>query len=82
MNEDIFKEVEGFLKSGDIRGVYEKLHSDSEDILQDLSLLSLSISVRRLPKMSEVWPTAQAYSETLLFGMYIAQVFSEITGKE
>ena len=73
----IFKEVETFLKSGDLPGVYEKTYIATGDILQRLKYIKSLIEVNSLD-LSKCWEANQLLLKTELFGQYVSQVFFEI----
>jgi hypothetical protein len=81
LNDLIFSKVEAYLGNGDTRGVYEKILSDTQDILDRLASIKSAVDSGSFPSMSDLWRVNQNYSETLLFGQYTAEVFYQITGK-
>lgn len=77
-NQEIFKYVEGYLKAGDVTGAYIRFKSGIELILEILYRINQKIEENVLPDTVDIWKVNQAYSEGLLFGQYVAQVFSKI----
>ncbi|MCP5107290.1 MAG: hypothetical protein GY950_28140 [bacterium] len=78
LNGVIFSETQTYLSSGDIRGVYHQLLSDTQDILDKLALVKTAVDAETIPEMSYIWRLNQAYSDTLFFGQYAAEVFYEV----
>jgi hypothetical protein len=80
LNSVIYDDVEAYLQLGDVRGVYHKLYSDTQQILDLLIVLKSAVDANTLPDMSDVWQANRAYANTFLFGQYAAEIFYEITG--
>lgn len=78
LNRSIFKDVASFLKKGDVKGIYHKLLADVEGILNILAIIKEEIDVNRFPGISDLHRVNQYYSQSLLFGQYVAEVFIEI----
>ena len=74
----IFNDVKGYLKNGDLRGVYARELSGALDILTLLELIKEAIDADRLPAMNDLWRLNQKYGEALYFGQYVAEVFANI----
>jgi len=74
----IFKKVEGYLGKGDIRGVYHYLYTAVESILPVQYRVKAAVEEGKFPAVADLWMLNQTYSETLLFGQYVAQIFYEI----
>ena len=81
LNKQIFSEVKSYLDSGDTRGIYYKILSDTQLILAQLTVIKSAVDSRMFPAMSDLWRVNQIYAETLLFGQYTAEIFYDITGK-
>ncbi len=77
-----FNKVETYLSAGDIRGLYNKMISDTMDILDQLIFIKSSIDAGTIPETSYLWQLNQSYYKTLLFGQQSAEVFFHITGKK
>ncbi|MCP5049575.1 MAG: hypothetical protein GY940_20565 [bacterium] len=75
LNPTIFQRVEGFLSKGDIRGVYEWAHRETELILLKLKQVKLSVDSNAFPQLTVLWELNQDYFNVLLFGQYVTQVF-------
>lgn len=74
----VYSEVKTYLAIGDIRGVYGKMLSDTKKILSLLTTVKASIDEGQFPGLTDVWNLNQAFSRTLLFGQYVAQVFNDL----
>lgn len=78
LNPYIFRDVEGFLSNGDITGFYKRLYTDVSAILGRLYKLRESIYSGAFPDISEMWRLNQDFSQSILLGQYVAQVFFAI----
>lgn len=78
LNPVIFKKVEGYLSKGDIRGIYHYLYAAVESILPIQYRIKAAVEAGKSPDVADLWILNQTYSETLLFGQYVAQTFYEI----
>jgi hypothetical protein len=77
----IFEKVEGFLRSGDVRGIYSDMLAGTEEILFQLYEIKESVDADQFPDISALWRINQDYSERVLFGQFSAQIFHEILFK-
>jgi hypothetical protein len=78
LNRIVFKEVQFYLQHGDVRGAYDKMWLDTIYILDVLHGIKSTISSNTMPEGAPLWKLNQYYSESLLFGQYMAGIFSEI----
>lgn len=78
LNPTVFSRTSYFLGYGDVRGCYGETLKKSQIILEQLKIIKRLIDSRQFPVISDLWRVNQQYSETLLFGQYVAEVFSEI----
>ena len=78
LNAVIFKDVEYYLKKGDIRGVYSQGLYRSWNILSRLYRIDAYIDAEQFPPMEELWRLNQDYNSALMFGQYTAEVFAGI----
>jgi hypothetical protein len=80
-NSVIADKVRDYLSTGDVNGVYSKLLSDSQGILDRLYSIQSDLNTDTIPTNFSLWRINQSFSETLLFGQYVAEIFSDIPGK-
>ncbi len=73
----IFKDVEDYLKAGDIRGVHTKIYSGVVEIEALLNSIIGETSLSRLPKLEAIWRLNEKFFEVHLFGEYVARIFSQ-----
>lgn len=78
LNPAIFKQVEKLLKSGDVRGCYQRFYTATSEILERLRTIKASMDTLTLPKIPDCWRLNQLYLEMALFGQYTAEVFMNI----
>lgn len=81
LNAIIFDRAVFYLEKSDIRGVYHELLKDSRSLLTRLQAIKAVIANNQFPPVTDLWRANQAFSETVLFGQYVAEVFFEIAGK-
>ena len=77
----ISSEVEIYLRSGDVRGIYHKIHADTRQILDILKVIRSDVEEEAVPGNTYLWTLNRLYSKTMLFGQYTAEIFSKVTGK-
>lgn len=78
LNPYIFWNVRDYLKTGDVRGIYQKMLSDTDRILGILTQLQTIISNNDMPENSILWTVNQEFFSCLMFDQYTAMVFYEI----
>ena len=77
----IFNDVEAYLISGDVRGLYQQILGDTQSILDQLNVIKSAVDAEVIPNNSDLWQVNQSYSATLLSGQYAAEVFYDLNGK-
>lgn len=82
LNKELFREVKSYLFYGDIRGVYRKSVSDTAKIMVILNRLITATDEGIIPSLEDTWKVNQLYSQSLLFGQYVAQIFDKISSEE
>lgn len=78
LNPLVFKNVREYLAIGDVTGAYNQIYKNKSLLLEKLLLLKSFVSKGSLPPIKEIWNLNQSYSNELLFGQYIAMIFSSI----
>jgi len=78
LNKEIFQQVEGYLKSGSITGVFKHTHENLINIKRLLESIKSPASVNRLPNVDMMWQLNEQCLETSYFGSYVARVFHGI----
>ena len=78
LNGVVFGKVEEYLKNGDITGMFKYTYSGLQTIFSALNRVKEDISLDKFPGTPVFWNLSDAFSETSLFGGYVARVFSEI----
>ena len=81
LNREIFVEVQSYLGSGSVTEMYGKIISDMEAIGKLITLVKENIDNGVFPATTHVRQLNQAFSVSLLFGQYVAEVF-EALGSE
>lgn len=74
----VFEQTAGFLRSGDIRGLYKQLLFNVKDILSRLAHVKKEIKENRFPGIANLWKLNSLFSESLIFGQYTAMIFDKI----
>ncbi len=75
---DIFIKVQGFLAKGDVTGTYIKLKASKDAMIAQLYLIKAAVDSNLFPDTNLLYRVNQAYSETMLFGQYVAEVFNNL----
>ena len=75
LNSDIFKEVEGYLKNGDITGTFIRIYTNFIKIKRLLLSIKYEVSLNKMPTLSKIWEVNEEASRTLTFGQYITRIF-------
>jgi hypothetical protein len=78
LNPVVFNKVKEYLYNGDITGAYCEMFSNKSILLDKLIFVKRFISKGSIPPISELWSLNQVYSNSLLFGQYIAMIFSSV----
>lgn len=78
LNQTLFQQVKGFLKKGDITGVFKETHSRFTGILEMLNSLKYGIAGDTLPKVSVFRELNESCAEVSLLGSYTADVFAAL----
>jgi len=78
LNPVIFSEVECYLKYGDIDGIFNH-NFEMCEILENLLLTVEEFFLeKQLPDIKIFWKLNELFSETAIFGSYVARIFHEI----
>jgi len=75
LNSDIFKEVEGYLKNGDITGTFIRIYNSFIKIEGLLLSIKEEVSLNKMPELSKIWEVNEEASKSLNFGQYITRIF-------
>jgi hypothetical protein len=80
LNKEIAKEVQGYLSSGDIVGIYQQSANDISAILNTLYSIKESLKVDEKPSINLFWKLLQQFSESSLFGNYATLMGTTVLG--
>jgi hypothetical protein len=75
LNAEIFKKVEYYLSEGDIIGNYKLAYNSICAIEEMLNLIKVKLLLNKMPELSNIWKLNETFSETLIYGGYVARVF-------
>jgi hypothetical protein len=78
LNAVIFKDMEKYLKAGDLRGLHERALADTVNILSMLYRLKSVIDSGQFPVLEDLWRLNQAYAHAHLLGQYTSEVFARL----
>ena len=78
LNAVIFKDMENYLKAGNLRGLHSRALLDTKNILARLYRLKPVMDSFQFPVLEELWRLNQAYAQAHLLGQYTAEVFDRI----
>lgn len=70
-------QVKRILAIGDVRAIYSQMVTDTASILDTLNQFKVNVETGQFPDIPTLWKINQAYTDTLLFGQYVAQVFDK-----
>ena len=82
INSTICKDVDLYLKAGDVTGFFGKMLSDMKTILGMLYQVKVTIDNDQFPENSPLWKLNRKYSETLQDGQYAAEIFYAVTDQK
>jgi hypothetical protein len=74
----VFDRVEGYLKNGDVRGVFAKIFKDINALLYQLYSIKKAVDAGTTPDIKSTWKLNQSFSEAILFGQYFSRVLYEV----
>ena len=78
LNKEIFTGVKSYLIDGRVTGIYGKLHADMNTMIYLLKLVKKNVDTNLFPPVKAVRILNQTYSNSLLFGQYVADVFESL----
>jgi hypothetical protein len=78
LNPYIFKEVEKYLRSGNVNGIFNRMLSGTENLILKVAAVKEMVDAYQFPDLNSIWRLNQLFSETLLFGQYAAEVFQAV----
>jgi len=78
LNIVIFRQVEELLKSGDVRGCYQKCYHTFGVILARLRAVKANAETANVTDIPACWRVNQLYLEIEFFGQYASEVFMNI----
>lgn len=78
LNSVILKEVEEYLKIGDITGTFRRIRSSFDRIIEHINLIKGDITLNKMPDLKNMWTLNKEITHTLLFGQYMSEIFHEI----
>jgi len=76
--KDVFSEVKGYLKNGDVRGVYSRTSAYFETLKNTLEAIQGELYAGQVPANAQMWNLNQVCTKAHMFGQYIARVFDAI----
>ena len=78
LNSEIFKEVEWYLKNGNITGNFIRIYNSFIKIEGLLLSIKDELSLNKMPSLSTIWDVNEEATRTLVFGQYITRIFNAI----
>jgi hypothetical protein len=78
INGFVWTQVEGYLKNGDITGIFKRKKPVFEDMIAAFETVKSDLENNVIPDISGLWEINETFSEMSLFGSYVARVFHEI----
>ena len=78
LDRTAFKKVARYLKKGDVKGMYNHLLLNIQDILEQLEKINTRIEKNRFPEIPCLWELNSKFSNSWIFEQYAAMIFNEI----
>lgn len=78
LNAVIFKDMQSYLRAGNLRGLHSRALLNTMHILAMLYRLKPYINSDQLPVLEDLWRLNQAYAEAHLLGQYTTEVFDRL----
>jgi hypothetical protein len=75
---DVFSEVKGYLKKGDVRGIYSRTSAYFDILTNTLETIKGELYAGKVPGNALMWDLNQVCTKTHMFGQYVARVFDAI----
>ncbi len=75
LNPVIFQRVEGFLKQGHVRELFQQAYIDTNKILEKLKEIQTTLESGKKVDISNYWRLIQLYLDFALFGQHASEVF-------
>jgi hypothetical protein len=82
LNPDVFNKVEGYLKNGDLNGIFKRKIPIFSKILELLKEAKSDLNNNNIPKLNILWTLNETFSRSSLFGSYVARVFQSLNFKK
>jgi hypothetical protein len=76
--KDVFSEVKGYLKNGDVRGVYDRTSAYFDILINSLETIKEELNAGQVPANAHMWDLNQTCAKAHMFGQYVARVFYAI----
>ncbi|MGD2090032.1 MAG: hypothetical protein PVH61_27900 [Candidatus Aminicenantes bacterium] len=76
--QDVFSEVKGYLKNGDVRGVYSRTSAYFDTLKNTLEAIKGELYAGKVPANAHMWNLNQVCAKAHMFGQYVARVFEDI----
>jgi hypothetical protein len=76
--KDVFSEVKGYLKNGDVRGIYSRTSAYFDTLINTLETIKGELYAGKVQGNAHMWNLNQVCAKVHMFGQYVARVFYEI----
>jgi hypothetical protein len=76
--KDVFSEVKGYLKNGDVRGIYSRTSAYFDILTKTLETIKGELYAGKVPGNALMWDLNQVCTKAHMFGQYVARVFDAI----
>ena len=76
--KDVFSEVKGYLKNGDVRGVYSHTSAYFDTLKNTLEAIKGELYAGKVPANARMWNLNQVCAKAHMFGQYVARIFEDI----
>jgi hypothetical protein len=76
--KDVFSEVKGYLRNGDVRGVYSHTSAYLDSLTNTLESIKWELYAGKVPGNNHMWNLNQLCAKAHMFGQYVSRVFYAI----
>lgn len=76
--KDVFSEVKGYLKNGDVRGVFSRTLAYFDTLKNTLEAIKGELYAGKVPSNNHMWNLNQVCAKAHMFGQYVSRIFYAI----
>jgi len=73
--KEVFSEVKGYLKNGNVRGLYSHTSTYFDTLINNLETIKEELNAGKVPDNAHMWNLNQTCAKVHMFGQYVARIF-------